>query len=164
MERVLLKMKKVGFMIKLLVFLSFLVLWMRQAVAVVDGSSSAATIRKSVFDDVGMWIKGAYDRDDAVGMDQDDLRHAFSASSKFSNLLEWGAATNCVRRYEHVVCPYAGIVMSNVPCIYMPRNIDAEGARRTDTIRRESRRIRDCPRTRDTQGQPCGHCTAEHAR
>ena len=104
-----------------------LVVFFPTLMVVADDSPSAANIHKSVFDDVGLWIKGAYDRDDDVGMDYNDLRHAFSASSKFSNLLQWGAATNCVRRYEHVTCPYAGTVMSNVPCIYMPRNIDAEG-------------------------------------
>ena len=47
MERVLLKMKKVGFMIKLLVFLSFLVLWMRQAVAVVAPDSTDSIVPAS---------------------------------------------------------------------------------------------------------------------
>ena len=104
-----------------------LVVFSPTLMVVADDSPSAANIHKSVFDDVGLWIKGAYDRDDDVGMDYNDLRHAFSASGKLDNLNCWGAKTNCVRRYEHVTCPYAGTVMSNVPCIYMPRNIDAEG-------------------------------------
>ena len=41
------KMKKVGFMIKLLVFLSFLVLWMRQAVAVVAPDSTDSIVPAS---------------------------------------------------------------------------------------------------------------------
>jgi hypothetical protein len=44
MDQVLLKMKKAGYMIKLLVFFSFLVLWMRQVVAVVVPDSTDPTV------------------------------------------------------------------------------------------------------------------------
>ena len=90
-------------------------------------SANAAEGGKSVFSDAAVWIKGAYDRNTTVGIDGADLRHALDASATLSNYGTWGADTNCVLRYEDVPCPYAGTVMSNVPCFYMTQCIGEDG-------------------------------------
>ena len=83
----------------------------------------------SVFSDAAIWFKGAYDRDSTPGMDYKDLRNALDVSTQLApmNSGTWGEATNCVVRYEDVVCPYANTVMSNVPCFYMPQAIGEDG-------------------------------------
>jgi len=82
---------------------------------------------ESVFADAAIWLKGAYDRNGTVGMDGYDLRNAFSAARTISTVSIWGEATNCVRRYENVPCPYANTVLSNVPCFYMPQCVGEDG-------------------------------------
>ena len=82
---------------------------------------------ESVFSDAAIWLKGAYDRNGTVGMDGNDLRNAFSAARTISTVSVWGEATNCVRRYENVPCPYANTVLSNVPCFYMPQCVGEDG-------------------------------------
>ena len=90
-------------------------------------SFMAAAESKSVFSDAAIWLKGAYDRNGTVGMDGNDLRNAFAAASTIGSVSSWGQATNCVRRYENVPCPYANTVLSNVPCFYMPQAIGEDG-------------------------------------
>ena len=97
------------------------------AVVLATTVAEAAEGGRSVFSDAAVWLKGAYDRDGAVGMDEKDMRNAFSAASAISTVKTWGAATNCVRRYENVPCPYANTVLSNVPCFYMPQCVGEDG-------------------------------------
>lgn len=91
--------------------------------------ANAADVGKNVFSDAAVWFKGAYDRNSTLGMDYKDLRNALDLSTELApmNAGNWGQATNCVVRYEDVICPYAGTVMSNVPCFYMPQAIGEDG-------------------------------------
>ena len=100
------------------------------AILVMSLSSTAVgEAYKDVFSDAAIWLKGAYDRNNTVGIEREDLRNAFSAASMISSVSSWGggAETNCVRRYENVPCPYANTVLSNVPCFYMPQCVGEDG-------------------------------------
>ena len=91
-------------------------------VAVADGSNS-----DNVFSDAAVWIKGAYDKDSTLGVDATAMRHALNASIWVTGANQYGAVANRYRNYEDVVCPYAGTVMSNVPCFYLPQTVLEDG-------------------------------------
>ena len=88
---------------------------------------SASENGRSVYEDAALWIKGAYDRNANVGMDPQDLRNAVSVSDMLLNRGSWGEATNCIKRYENVICPYSNTELINVPCLNFQQIVDSEG-------------------------------------
>lgn len=94
------------------------------SIALAAAIADAAEGGKSVFSDAAVWIKGAYDGTGTAGViDPGDIRHAMDMSTAITGSAVYGGAINRQHVREDVLCPYAGTVVSNVPCINLAQTV-----------------------------------------